>query len=59
MRGLDSSAAASRLSHLAERVRALDSAPVAAHPDVLEEVHRAIVGELESLAGAGSSSPPR
>lgn len=36
---------------LAGRVRALDQLPLAQHPDVLEEVHRAIVAELDGLAG--------
>ena len=35
---------------LADRLARLDDEPVAAHPDVLEQVHRAIVIELEALA---------
>jgi hypothetical protein len=46
-----------RLSDLSERLAALDGAPVAAHPQVLEEIHRGLVAELDALAGAGAASP--
>lgn len=45
-----------RLAELRSRVAALDEAPLAGHPDVLEDVHRRLVAELEGLAGAGSAS---
>ncbi len=45
------------LPDLEARVDALADQPVAAHPDVLDEVHQALVAELDSLAGAGSSDP--
>jgi hypothetical protein len=46
--------AADDLEALGVRVRALDDMPVHTHPDVLEAVHRALVDELDALAGAGS-----
>lgn len=45
-----------RLTALGDRVAALDHAPVAEHPEVLEEVHRGLVAELDALAGAGSAT---
>ncbi|MGH8886220.1 MAG: hypothetical protein ACRDYX_13780 [Egibacteraceae bacterium] len=44
------------LEELSGRLTALDSQPVEAHPEVLEQVHRAIVEELEALAA--STRPP-
>jgi hypothetical protein len=44
------------LSTLVHRVADLDGAPVATHPQVLEEVHRGLVAELEALAGAGTGT---
>lgn len=41
---------AERLHDLAARLDELDDVPVDAHPDVLEELHRALVEDLESLA---------
>ena len=38
------------LDDLHARLAALDEAPVNAHPDVLDEVHRAIVAELDDLS---------
>ena len=40
------------VAQLAQRIEALDGQPVTAHPGVLDEVHRGLVGELERLAGA-------
>lgn len=39
------------LPDLAGRVRGLEQRPLAEHPDVLEEVHEAIVGELDRVGG--------
>ncbi len=36
---------------LTTRLQALDAEPVTAHPGVLDDVHRSLVGELERLAG--------
>jgi hypothetical protein len=47
------------LGEVSHRLDALSSAPVSAHADVLEEVHRVIVAELDALAGAGSVDPAR
>ncbi len=46
-----------RLRRLEERLGELGERPVAEHADVLDEVHRALVAELDRLAGAGSSRP--
>jgi hypothetical protein len=45
---------ADELDRLGHRLAALDEHPVSAHPGVLDEVHRALVGELERLAGVVS-----
>lgn len=45
-----------RLAELAGRLAALDAEPVAEHPQVLEEVHRGLVGELDALAGVSHRS---
>jgi hypothetical protein len=42
------------LHALAARLRGVDDEPLGAHADVLEEVHRGLVAELEALAGAGA-----
>jgi hypothetical protein len=47
---------ADALVGLSARVAALDDAPVTEHPQVLEEVHRGLVAELEALAGAGTGA---
>ena len=39
------------VSALSERLDALGDDPIGSHPSVLDEVHRALVGELERLAG--------
>lgn len=44
------------LAELVARVTALHDAPVAEHPQVLEEVHRGLVSQLEALAGAGTGT---
>jgi len=50
-----------RIDHLVGQLEALAAEPVSAHPLVLDEVHRGLVGELDRLAGvvagdgAGSS----
>jgi hypothetical protein len=46
------------LEELAAQLDALDSQPVGAHPEALEQVHRAIVEELEALS-ALTRSPAR
>ncbi len=46
------------LEQLSARLGALDSQPVEAHPEVLEQLHRAIDEELAALA-ASTKSPPR
>lgn len=45
------------LSHLAERLEALEGRDVVEHPAVLTEVHRAMVAELDALGG--SAEDPR
>ncbi len=47
-----------RLAQLRGRVSGLGDRPLAEHPDVLDDVHRRLVAELERLAGAGSSAAP-
>lgn len=47
------------LAALEERLAALDDAPLDGHPQVLEDVHRALVAELDGLAGASSGAPAR
>jgi hypothetical protein len=42
------------LNALGQRLAGLDEDPIGAHPGVLDEVHRALVGELERLAGVVS-----
>ena len=37
------------LPELAGRIKALDEQPLSAHPDVLDEVHQALVEELEQV----------
>ena len=38
------------VSALGQRLDGLGDAPIGSHPAVLDEVHRALVGELERLA---------
>jgi len=38
------------LDELTARLDALEHAPLAEHPGVLEDVHRALVAELDALA---------
>lgn len=45
------------LPDLAGRVRGLEQRPLADHPDVLEEVHEAIVAELDRIGGWQHPSP--
>lgn len=45
------------LEELFARLGALDSQPVEAHPEVLEQLHRAIIEELEALAASTKPSP--
>jgi hypothetical protein len=42
------------LTALGQRLAGLDNDPIGTHPAVLDEVHRALVGELERLAGVVS-----
>lgn len=44
---------------LSLQIELLDSEPVRTHPDVLDEVHRGLVGELERLAGVVSGERPQ
>lgn len=46
------------LEQLRARLTELDDAPVGAHPDVLDEVHRAIVGELGDLSESRANRTP-
>ena len=46
------------IERLAHRLESLDGQPVSAHPGVLDEVHRGLVGELERLAGVVSGEHP-
>lgn len=39
-----------RLQGLRARLAELDQAPLTAHPDVLDEVHRGLVSALDDLA---------
>jgi hypothetical protein len=52
-----------RLPELAGRVRALEQQPLAEHPDVLEDVHQAIIAELDRVGGwqrpSGQTPPQR
>ena len=47
------------LARVTRELSALDDAPVAAHPDMLEAVHRAVVDELERLSGVGAPDGER
>jgi hypothetical protein len=40
------------LDRLREALDGLDAEPVAAHPDVLDEVHRDLVADLDALSRA-------
>ena len=42
------------VSALSQRLDGLGDDPIGSHPSVLDEVHRALVGELERLAGVVS-----
>ncbi|MDP8970010.1 MAG: hypothetical protein M3N52_05860 [Actinomycetota bacterium] len=44
-----------RLTRLQALLDGLADQPLAAHPRILDEVHRALVAELEALAGAGQA----
>ena len=46
-----------QLRSLAERLDALEDVDVAEHADVLEEVHAALVAELDAVAGRSSDAP--
>lgn len=48
-----------RLPELTARLRELDDIPVADHPDVLEDLHRSLVAELDALAGSAGSTASR
>lgn len=47
------------LPALRARLDALDDAPVGRHPDVLEDVHRALVAQLDELAADAARGAPR
>lgn len=47
------------LPELAARLQSLDDVPVAEHPAVLDDIHAAVVSELDALAGAGATATPR
>ncbi len=46
------------LEALTARLGELEGAPVAAHPDVLEQVHTGLVAELGELPGTGQQGSP-
>lgn len=46
------------LDALTARLDALEQAPVAEHPAVLEEIHRALVAELDVLAEGARAARP-
>ncbi|CAN5292678.1 MAG: hypothetical protein H0V93_09620 [Euzebyales bacterium] len=48
-----------QLPGLTARVDGLDDRPVSQHPQVLEEIHRALVAELDALGHVGASSGQR
>lgn len=47
-----------RLDMLRQQLAELDDAPLSAHPDVLEQTHRALVEELERLEELDDASEP-
>lgn len=47
-----------RLELLRQQLAELDDAPLSAHPDVLEQTHRALVEELERLEDLDDTSEP-
>jgi len=47
-----------RLAAVSAQLEGLSKLPVAAHPDVLEAVQRALVGELDLLRLDAEDSPP-
>jgi hypothetical protein len=47
-----------RLDELERMLAELGERPVAAHPDALEAVHRAVVAELDDLSGVGAAERP-
>ena len=47
-----------RLEELSGRLAALEDAPVAEHPAVLELVHDALVAELDALARTTAAQGP-
>lgn len=47
-----------RLDMLRQQLAELDDAPLSAHPDVLEQTHRALVEELERLEELDDDSEP-
>jgi hypothetical protein len=48
-----------RLPELSARLDDLGGLPVQQHPEVLESVHRELVGELDQLAATGSANGAR
>lgn len=46
------------LDLLRQQLAELDDAPLSAHPDVLEQTHRALVEELERLENLDDASEP-
>lgn len=46
------------LEDLRARLDRLADAPVVGHPEVLDDVHRLLVGELDRLARTAEPSPP-
>lgn len=47
-----------RLDHLRQQLAELDDAPLSAHPEVLEQTHRALVEELERLEDLDDAAEP-
>lgn len=44
------------LRDVSDQLASLDEQPVETHPDALEAVHRAVVGELDALARIGKAA---
>jgi hypothetical protein len=46
-----------RLAQLRRQLEALEEAPLSSHPEVLEDVHRALVQKLEALSDMDVAAP--
>jgi len=47
-----------RQAELEAQLASLAERPLQEHPDVLDELHRAVVAELDELAASGRGQPP-